>query len=58
MTVPKEKEEELKKGEDESRELYKYYYKGFFSDAEKHRNVVEIRSKVKANIEKILKGMT
>ena len=58
MTVPEEKEEELRKWDDNANEVYKYYYKGFFSDDEKHRNIIKIRTDVKVNVEKSLKNIT
>ena len=58
MKVPKEKEEELRIGDIKSNEIYKFYYKGFFSDDEKHRLVVKLWSEVKKKIEESLKGIT
>jgi hypothetical protein len=46
MKVPKEKEEELRIGDLKSNEIYKYYFKGFYSDDEKHRLVVKLWSEV------------
>ena len=58
MMVPPEKEEELRQGDERTNEVYKYYYKGFFSEDEKHRNIVKIRTEVKSNVEKSLKNIT
>ncbi len=58
MVVPKGKDDELKKWDELSNEVYKYYYKWFFSEEEKHRNIVRIRTEVKSNIEKSLKDIT
>ncbi|HCB51880.1 TPA: hypothetical protein DEP21_04950 [Patescibacteria group bacterium] len=58
MRVPNGKEDELRNGDDRSNEVYKYYYKGFFSDEEKHRNIVKIRTEVKQSVEKSLKDIT
>jgi len=58
MMVPPTKEEELRQGDDRTNEIYKYYYKGFFSEDEKHRNIVKIRTEVKSNVEKSLKDIT
>ncbi len=58
MKVPKEKEEELKTGDLKANEVYKYYFKGFFSEEEKHRFIVKIRSEVKKRIEDSLKSIT
>lgn len=58
MKVPKEKEEELRIWDIKSNEIYKYYFKGFFSDDEKHRLVVKLWTEVKKKIEESLKGIT
>lgn len=58
MIVPKGKEDELKKWDELANEVYKYYYKGFFSEDEKHRNIVKIRTDVKTTVEKSLKDIT
>ncbi|AHB41045.1 hypothetical protein P148_SR1C00001G0238 [candidate division SR1 bacterium RAAC1_SR1_1] len=58
MTVPKGKEDELKNGDELTNEVYKYYYKGFFSDDEKHRSIIKIRTEVKTRVEKSLKDIT
>ncbi|MCX6823174.1 MAG: DNA-directed RNA polymerase subunit beta', partial [candidate division SR1 bacterium] len=58
MKVPKEKEEELRIGDLKSNEIYKYYFKGFYSDDEKHRLVVKLWTEVKKKIEESLKGIT
>ncbi len=58
MKVPKEKEEELKIGDLKSNEVYKYFFKGFFSEEEKHRFVIKIWSDVKKKIEESLKSIT
>jgi DNA-directed RNA polymerase beta' subunit len=57
MQVPKEKAELIKKGEDEANEIYKYFYKGLFSEDEKHRMVVDIWSTTKVNVENCLKNI-
>ncbi len=58
MKVPKEKEEELKYGDAKTNEVYKYYFKGFFSEEEKHRFIIKIWSDVKKRIEESLKSIT
>lgn len=58
IEVPKGKGEELRIGDIKSNEIYKYYFKGFFSDDEKHRLVVKLWSEVKKKIEESLKGIT
>lgn len=58
MKVPKEKEEELKNGDLKANEVYKYFFKGFFSEEEKHRFIIKIWSDVKKRIEDSLKSIT
>ncbi|MFA5747835.1 MAG: DNA-directed RNA polymerase subunit beta' [Candidatus Absconditabacterales bacterium] len=58
MTVPKEKSELLRQGDEESNEIYKYYFKGFFSEEEKHRLIITLWTNTKTKIENILKGTT
>ena len=55
MKIPMEKYDILKVWEDEANEVYKYFYKGFFSDSEKHRLVIEVWTKVKKDVEDKLK---
>lgn len=58
MKVPKEKEEELKAWDIQANEVYKYYFKWFFSEEEKHRFIVKIRTDVKKRVEECLKWIT
>ncbi len=58
MKVPKEKEEELKYGDAKANEVYKYFFKWFFSEEEKHRFIIKIWSDVKKKIEESLKSIT
>ncbi len=58
MMVPKGKDDELKNWDDRTNEVYKYFYKWFFSDDEKHRNIIRIRTEVKSTVEKSLKDIT
>jgi len=58
MRVPKWKEDELKNWDEKTNEVYKYYYKWFFSDEEKHRSIIKIRTEVKSTVEKSLKDIT
>jgi DNA-directed RNA polymerase subunit beta' len=55
MKVPKEKEDILKKGDKRSDEILKLFYKGFFSEEEKHRLIVDVWTKVKKEVEVQLK---
>ena len=57
MKVPKEKEEILRGGDVQNNEVLKYYYKGFFSEEEKHRLVVKIWTDVKKTVEWNLKSI-
>ncbi|HKL44596.1 MAG TPA: DNA-directed RNA polymerase subunit beta' [Candidatus Absconditabacterales bacterium] len=57
MKIPQEKEEVLKAGEELANDIYKYYFKGFFSEDEKHRQVVEVWSKTKSEVEGYLKNI-
>lgn len=58
MKVPKEKDDELRSGDVKANEVYKYFFKGFFSEEEKHRFIIKIRSDVKKRIEESLKSIT
>jgi len=58
MRVPKEKEDELKIGDAKANEVYKYHFKWFFSEEEKHRFIVKIWTDVKKKIEESLKSIT
>ena len=58
MKVPKEKEEELKNGDLKANEVYKYFFKWFFSEEEKHRFIIKIWTDVKKKIEESLKWIT
>jgi DNA-directed RNA polymerase subunit beta' len=55
MKIPEEKEQILKNGDKQSDEILKLYYKGFFSEEEKHRMIVDVRTRVKKAVEKDLK---
>ena len=55
MKIPEEKDHILKNGDKQSDEILKLYYKGFFSEDEKHRMIVDVRTKVKKDVEKDLK---
>lgn len=57
IQIPHEKDQLLKQGDDKINEIYKYYYKGFLSDEEKHRQIVQVWSEVKSQIEWIVKKM-
>jgi len=58
MKVPKEKEDLIKLGDDNANEIYKYFYKWFFSEAEKHRLIIKVWSDVKSKIEDHMQEMT
>ena len=57
MRVPKEKEAIIKQWEEQANDIYKYFFKWFFSDTEKHRLVVEVWTKVKIDVEQHLKNI-
>jgi len=57
MKIPQEKEEVLKAWEELANDIYKYYFKWFFSEDEKHRQVVEVWSKTKSEVEGYLKNI-
>jgi DNA-directed RNA polymerase subunit beta' len=55
MKIPAEKETILKNGDKQVDEILKLYYKGFFSEDEKHRMVIDVWTRVKKEVEKELK---
>ena len=55
MKIPKEKEDSLKAGDKKSDEVLKLFYKGYFSEGEKHRMIIDIRTDVKKDVEAQLK---
>ncbi|MBQ7074282.1 hypothetical protein IJM86_04400 [bacterium] len=55
MIIPKEKEDMLKRGDQQIDQILSLFYKGFFSESEKHRKVVEVWTKIKAELEGKLK---
>ncbi len=57
MKVPKEKEDMLKLWDEQSNNIYKYYFKWFLSDEEKHRLIVRLWTDVKSKIEWFLKNI-
>ena len=57
MKVPKEKEDILRAGDVGANEVLKFFYKGFFSEDEKHRLIVKIWTLVKKNVETNLKSI-
>ncbi len=57
MKIPDEKAAILKKGDQRIDEILKLYFKGFFSEDEKHRMVVDVWTSIKKEVEKSLKPM-
>jgi DNA-directed RNA polymerase subunit beta' len=55
MKIPTEKGDILKGGDKKADEILKLYYKGFFSEEEKHRMIVEVWTNVKKEVEIQLK---
>lgn len=51
---PVKKEEYLKHGDEAANKIYKMYYLGFLSEDEKHHLIVQVWSKVKAEIESLV----
>ena len=47
----------MKSGDERVNEVYKYYYKGFLTDEEKHRQIVQIWTDVKDKLEKHAKEL-
>ncbi|NOZ43727.1 MAG: hypothetical protein GXP45_00880 [bacterium] len=58
MHVPQEKEDLLKLGDERANEVYKYYYKGFFSEVEKRRLIQIIWTEIKEEVEDHMKEIT
>ena len=57
MKVPKEKEDMLKLWDEQSNNIYKYYFRWFLSEEEKHRLIVKLWSDIKSKIEWFLKNI-
>ena len=57
MEIPKEKDDVIKIGEDLSNDIYKYFYKGFFAEWEKHRMIIDVWTQTKIDVEKYLKNI-
>lgn len=57
IEIPQEKDALLKQGDEQVNEVYKYYYKGFLTDDEKHRQIVQIWTDIKNKLEKHAKEL-
>lgn len=57
IEIPQEKDALLRQGDEQVNEVYKYYYKGFLTDDEKHRQIVQIWTDVKNKLEKHAKEL-
>ncbi len=57
IEIPQEKDALLKQGDEQVNEVYKYYYKGFLTDDEKHRQIIQIWTDVKNKLEKYAKEL-
>lgn len=55
MAVPQEKQEILRKGDDQAKDIYDLNHIGFLSEEEKHRLIVKNRSDIKGEIEQLAK---
>lgn len=51
MIVPTEKEELIKTGEEAANTIYNFFYKGFLSENEKHRLIINTWNTIKGKIE-------
>lgn len=58
MHVPKEKEDLLKVWDEKANEVYKLYYRGFYSEEEKRRLVQGIWTEIQSDVEKYMKDIT
>ncbi len=47
MKVPKEKEELMLQGDERANEIYNLFYKGFYTEHEKHRLIIQVWSDIK-----------
>ncbi len=55
LHVPKEKKPLIDEGDEKVRKIHDFWYKGFLSDDEKHRLIVNIWWDIKSEIEKLTK---
>lgn len=55
LVVPAEKEQLLKEGHEKVTKLYNFYFKGFISEDEKHRQIIRIWSNITKEVEKLVK---
>jgi len=51
MKVPKEKEELMLQGDERANEIYNFFYKGFYTEHEKHRLIIQVWSDIKWKVE-------
>lgn len=58
LRVPVEKKEKMKQWETKANKIYTMFYKGFLSEDEKHRMIISTRSKIKTEIEVLVKDNT
>ena len=57
MIIPKEKESMLKSGDVQIDQILSLFYKGFFTESEKHRLVCDVWTKTKIDLEAKLKSI-
>ena len=55
MKIPEEKSSILRIGDQKVDEILKLYFKGFFSEDEKHRMIVDVWTNIKKEVERSLK---
>jgi len=58
MHIPKEKEELVKLWDDKANEIYKFFFKWFYSEEEKHRMIIDVWTNIKSSIEWHMKEIT
>ena len=55
MKIPQDKEKILKEWDQQADEIYKLFYKGYLSEDEKHRLVIDVWTDIKKRVEACLK---
>jgi DNA-directed RNA polymerase subunit beta' len=58
MRVPKEKEELMLQGDERANEIYNLFYKGFYTEHEKHRLIIQVWSDIKWKVENHVKELS
>ena len=55
MKIPQDKTKILKEGDQQADEIYKLFYKGYLSEDEKHRLIIDVWTDIKKRVEACLK---